>query len=63
MRQVHPKLLTEALMAASKAEVVLGRVVGGVVEEGRVRGVKLEDGRRLEAEVVVLAMGPWTGGV
>lgn len=58
--QVHPKQLTEALIAASGAEVVLAKVVGGRTRDGRVEGVELEDGRVLECDVVVLCMGPWT---
>ena len=61
--KVHPKLLTEALMEASEADVVVAKVVGGQTEGGRVRGVELEGGRILPCDVVVLCMGPWTGGI
>ena len=59
--QVHPKQLTEALMAASGAEVVVARVTGGRCREGRVEGVEVEGGRFIPGDVVVLCMGPWTG--
>ena len=59
--KVHPKLLTEALMEASDAEVVVAKVVGGQMEEGQVKGVELEGGRVLPCDVAVLCMGPWTG--
>ena len=60
--KVHPKLLTEALMEASDAEVVVAKVVGGQMDnEGRVKGVELEGGRVLPCDVAVLCMGPWTG--
>ena len=55
--KVHPKLLTKALMEASEAEVVVARVVGGQVDEGRVKGVELEDGRVLACDLAVLAWG------
>ena len=49
-------------MEASDAEVVVAKVVGGKIEEGRVKGVELEGGRVLPCDVAVLCMGPWTGG-
>ena len=49
-------------MEASDAEVVVAKVVGGQMEEGRVKGVELEGGRVLPCDVAVLCMGPWTGG-
>ena len=50
-------------MEASDAEVVVAKIVGGKVEQGRVKGVELEDGRVLPCDVAVLCMGPWTGGL
>jgi len=58
--QVHPKLLTTALMEASDAEVILAKVVGGQTENGRVKGIELEGGRVVPCDVAVLCMGPWT---
>ena len=49
-------------MEASDAEVAVAKVVGGQMEEGRVKGVELEGGRVLPCDVAVLCMGPWTGG-
>ncbi|KAK9678503.1 hypothetical protein RND81_11G215900 [Saponaria officinalis] len=63
--QVHPGMFTRKLMeeAVEKygAEVAVGKVGGvGVSEEGRVESVVLEDGRVVEADSVVLAVGPWS---
>jgi glycine/D-amino acid oxidase-like deaminating enzyme len=63
--QVHPALFTTALLDAARARGALLRtgVVAGVTTHGRaVSGVKV-DGETLEANAVVLAMGPWTGRV
>jgi glycine/D-amino acid oxidase-like deaminating enzyme len=57
--QVHPARFTTALIEASGARVHRG-VVGGLVHrDGTARGVSV-DGATLEADAVVLAMGPWT---
>ncbi len=63
--QVHPAQLTAALIAGARAHGATLRI--GVVEEllqnsGAARGVRI-DGAIVEAEAVVLAMGPWTGHV
>lgn len=46
------------------AEVVIGKLekveLVPAAAEGRARAVKLEDGREIEADAVVLALGPWT---
>ena len=69
--QVHPRELTHAMFAAAEARagaslrtgtvegVDLGEAEGGAPPA--VRGVRLEGGEALAADVVVLAMGPWTG--
>ncbi|KAK8694829.1 hypothetical protein V6N13_072373 [Hibiscus sabdariffa] len=63
--QVHPQLFTKTLLntAVEKygVELVIGKVDQVRVEEGRVGSVVLEDGRVIESESVVLALGPWTG--
>jgi glycine/D-amino acid oxidase-like deaminating enzyme len=63
--QVHPALFTTALLDAARergAELRKG-VVEAVTTRGRaVSGVTV-DGLPLEADAVVLAMGPWTGRV
>jgi glycine/D-amino acid oxidase-like deaminating enzyme len=61
--QVHPARFTAALLAAAQARGTALRI--GVVEEvvhrdGTARGVTV-DGETVEADAVVLAMGPWTG--
>ncbi|ONM51393.1 D-amino-acid oxidase isoform X1 [Zea mays] len=61
--QVHPGLFTKAVLAASGAEVVIGEVERvAVAWDGRVAGVvvKGRDGV-LDADAVVLALGPWSG--
>ncbi|CAH8339615.1 unnamed protein product [Eruca vesicaria subsp. sativa] len=66
--QVHPQLFTRKLLSTARerygVEVVIGKFeevrVGG---HGRVDSVVLEGGRVLEADAVVLAMGPWSGKV
>jgi glycine/D-amino acid oxidase-like deaminating enzyme len=63
--QVHPARFTAALVEAAR---VLGTALRiGIVDaiaqrDGAARGVKV-DGETLEADAVVLAMGPWTGRV
>jgi glycine/D-amino acid oxidase-like deaminating enzyme len=62
--QVHPGEFTAALMRAAQAqgaELRLGRVTGVARRSGsaRVEGVEL-DGRPLEGDAVVIAMGPWS---
>ena len=62
--QVHPRLLTTALMDAAKrsgASLVLDEVTGVRLSSGAVTGLELKSGQSLEADVVVLCMGPWTG--
>src|SRR5204862_3308434 len=61
--QVHPARFTTALIAAAQTRGCALRI--GVVEEvsqrdGTARGVRV-DGETLDADAVVLAMGPWTG--
>jgi glycine/D-amino acid oxidase-like deaminating enzyme len=61
--QVHPARFTAALMAAAQARGAALRP--GVVESvardgGAARGV-LVDGQALDADAVVVALGPWTG--
>ena len=61
--QVHPAQFTEALVSAARAhggEVREGVVEDVVQESGVARGVRI-GGEILEADAVVLAMGPWTG--
>ncbi|XP_022773940.1 putative oxidoreductase C1F5.03c [Durio zibethinus] len=63
--QVHPQLFTRTLLntAVEKhgVEVVIGKLEQVRVEEGRVGSVVLEDGRVIESDSVVLALGPWSG--
>lgn len=61
--QVHPARFTTALLDAARARGSTLRI--GVVEavaqrDGVAAGVKV-DGETIEADAVVLAMGPWTG--
>lgn len=59
--QVHPGLFTKAALAASGAEVVIGEVERVVVREGRVVGVAVTGRSVVDADAVVLALGPWSG--
>jgi len=61
--QVHPGRFTAALVEAARrrGSVLRMGVVEDVIEQDRVaRGVRLS-GEPIEADAVVLAMGPWTG--
>jgi glycine/D-amino acid oxidase-like deaminating enzyme len=63
--QVHPARFTAALVDAARARgavLRLGVVEGVVRRDGAARGVTV-DGAALEADAVVLALGPWTGRV
>jgi glycine/D-amino acid oxidase-like deaminating enzyme len=60
--QVHPQKFTRGMMEAAiacGARVQTGEVTGLVTEGGRVMGV-LVDGAPIEADAVVIAMGPWS---
>ena len=61
---IHPRAFTEALVRAAQAngaELRIGQVTGMVrAEDGaRIRGVQV-DGEMIEADAVVIAMGPWS---
>lgn len=61
---VHPRLFTEALVNAARARgatLRIGQVTGIVRQDdaARVRGVQVE-GDLVEADAVVIAMGPWS---
>jgi glycine/D-amino acid oxidase-like deaminating enzyme len=60
--QVHPEKFTRGLMAAAitgGARVQTGEVTGLVRAADRVTGV-LVDGAAIEADAVLIAMGPWS---
>ncbi|RDX83878.1 SPAC1F5.03c, partial [Mucuna pruriens] len=62
--QVHPQLFTRTLIdrAVEKhgVKVVIAKLERLEVEDGGVGSVVLEGGRVLEADAVVLALGPWS---
>ena len=61
--QVHPAQFTTALIEGAQrhgARLRIAVVEDLVQRDGAVRGVRV-DGATLEADAVVLAMGPWTG--
>jgi glycine/D-amino acid oxidase-like deaminating enzyme len=63
--QVDPARFTEALVAGAQARgaaLRMGVVERVAIDSGAVRGVVV-DGVSLEADAVVLALGPWTGHV
>jgi glycine/D-amino acid oxidase-like deaminating enzyme len=57
--QVHPARFTAALLEASRARLRVGIVQEMIQHDGAARGVRV-DGETLEADAVVLALGPWT---
>ncbi len=60
---VDSKLLTQSLLKAAQidgAETKIGTAVGFSGPEDAPNGVKLSDGTIIEADAIVLAMGPWT---
>jgi glycine/D-amino acid oxidase-like deaminating enzyme len=62
--QVEPYKFTLAMAQASEslgAEFVQGEVVGFATQGDEISGVRLASGNELQADAVVLAMGPWTG--
>ena len=62
--QVTPARFTAALLGAAQAlgtRLCMGVVDGVARREGAARGVMMASGETLEADAVVLAMGPWTG--
>ena len=63
--QVHPARFTAALLAAAQTRgtvLRLGIVEAVIQRDGGARGVRV-GGEILDADAVVLAMGPWTGRV
>jgi glycine oxidase len=64
--RVHNRALLDALRAAvdrGGGRRITGRVAAIHLGAGRVQGVELADGRRLDAPWVVLAAGAWSGGI
>ncbi len=62
--QVEPYKFTLAMAQAAEklgAEIVRGEVVGFATEGDEITGVRLASGNELQADAVVLAMGPWAG--
>jgi glycine oxidase len=62
--QVEPYKFTLAMAQAAEklgAEIIRGEVVAFATEGDKVTGVKLASGNELQADAVVLAMGPWMG--
>lgn len=60
--QVHPGRFTVALLDAAQARgcsLRIGVVESVVQRDGTVHGIVV-DGRAIEGDAVVLAMGPWT---
>ncbi|MBV9824990.1 MAG: FAD-binding oxidoreductase [Alphaproteobacteria bacterium] len=61
--QVHPGLYTRAMMQAAEthgAVLRLARVTGLARDRNRVTGVQIEGGDVIQADAVVIAMGPWS---
>lgn len=61
--QVHPQKLSQALMEAAQqkgAQLRIGEVQNITTSGNKVTGVVV-DGEEVEADAVVIAMGPWSG--
>lgn len=62
--QVHPKKLVHAMMRGASslagATFVVATARGLRVEGGKVTGLEVDEGKVIEADAVVVAMGPWT---
>ena len=61
---MHPKLLTEALFDSARAkgaQLKTAGVIGFSISRNVVNGVQLDTGEVLDADIVVIAMGPWSG--
>src|SRR5690242_15371370 len=56
-RHLYREAITRLVEAARDVEVLGAAVEGLVVEEGRVRGIRLGDGRELRARAVVITTG------
>ena len=70
--QVLPKKLCDALwdvvsipkdQGGVGSEIVKGKVVGTVRNDGQLIGVKLEDGSIVHGDAVLFAAGPWTANI
>lgn len=65
--QVHPKLLCDRLWseASSKADCALvkAKVVTPEHEDGKLHGVRLDNGEIIEADALLFACGPWTANI
>jgi glycine/D-amino acid oxidase-like deaminating enzyme len=62
--QVEPYKFTLAMAQAAEklgAEIVRGEVVDFATKGDKITGVRLASGNELQADAVVLAMGPWIG--
>lgn len=61
--QVHPYILTNALMNAAqvKGADLLKGVVKNVEYDDQTYQVQLEDGQAVSADIIVVAMGAWSG--
>jgi len=60
--QVHPKLLTKAFITnavKNGANLVNKRVISGKIVDNVVKGVILEDNSCINADIVILCLGPW----
>ncbi|KAL2241636.1 putative oxidoreductase TDA3 [Sesamum indicum] len=65
--QVQPQLFTKTLLSKAVEEyglkVVIGKLERVEVAEGEAKAVVLEGGGAIDADTVVLALGPWTGNL
>ncbi|MFI0349778.1 glycine oxidase ThiO [Actinomadura sp. 9N407] len=63
---IDPRRLAPALLAAAErhgVRLVRRRAAGLIVENDTAAGVRLDDGTEIRAGTVLLAAGPWSGGI
>lgn len=64
---MQPQLFTKTLLSKAVEEyglkVVIGKLERVEVAEGEAKAVVLEGGGAIDADTVVLALGPWTGNL
>lgn len=58
--QVTPLELTTKLIAASNAQVIYETAEAIIIEEGKVKAVAIKGKENMLADIVLVAMGPWS---
>jgi len=58
----YPKVMLETLKNTNNLEIIEGMVEDLITEEGKVKGVILSDGTKIEGKTVILTTGTYTKG-